>query len=180
MVYTTGTGVLTTELGFGYNQSTDTLSAQNVVVGSGGSVSGAGTGDLVVHGNLTVFGGSISAFTSELYIEDKNITLNFNPTGSTSSSSVNSGFAIQDGSGVSGSNVNFDVIRMTYFTGNTGQNPEISEYSGLTNGYEYRGWITQLNDIVIRSTDVTDDGTAGSVKGVRVLGEFDTLDGGVY
>ena len=59
------------------------------------------------------------------------------------------------------------------------QIPSVSEYStGL--GYANRGWITQLNDIVIRSTDVVDDNTPGSINGVRVLTEFDTLDGGTY
>jgi hypothetical protein len=45
---------------------------------------------------------------------------------------------------------------------------------------ENRGFITQLGDIVIRSTDVSDGGTAGDITGVRVLAEFDILDGGVY
>jgi hypothetical protein len=53
----------------------------------------------VKHGNLTVFGGSISAFTSQLYVED-NITLNYNPTGNTISTSVGAGWTIQDGNGI--------------------------------------------------------------------------------
>jgi hypothetical protein len=48
-----------------------------LTIGTGGSAGISGTGDLVVNGNLTVFGGSISAFTSQLY-EDNNITLNYN------------------------------------------------------------------------------------------------------
>jgi hypothetical protein len=52
-----------------------------LTIGTGGSAGISGTGDLVVNGNLTVFGGSISAFTSQLYVEDNNITLNYNPTG---------------------------------------------------------------------------------------------------
>jgi hypothetical protein len=183
VVYTTTGGQLTTESGFEYDVPNDTLSVPNAVIGSGGSISGAGTGDLTVHGNLTVFGGSISAFTSELYIEDKNITLNFNPTGSTASSSVNSGFAIQDGNGVSGGTVNFDVIRLQNLTGATPSfQPSIpygNEYTGLT-GNDNRGWITQLNDIVIRSTDVTDTGSSPTVTGYRVLAENDILDGGTY
>ena len=55
----------------------------------------------------------------------------------------------------------------------------VGEYTGTT-GYDQRGWITQLNDIVIRSTDVVDDNTPGSINGVRVLAEFDVLDGGTY
>jgi hypothetical protein len=33
-----------------------------LTIGTGGSAGISGTGDLVVNGNLTVFGGSISAF----------------------------------------------------------------------------------------------------------------------
>ncbi len=59
------------------------------------------------------------------------------------------------------------------------EKPIVSGYTGGT-GYDNRGWITQLNDIVLRSTDITDDDTPGSINGVRVLTEFDTLDGGSY
>jgi hypothetical protein len=183
VVYTNGSGTLTTEAGFGYDQTGNTLSVGNAVIGSGGSISGSGTGDLVVHGNLTVFGDSISAFTSNLYVEDNNIVLNFNPTGSTAGSSVNSGFEIKDGSGTSGSSVNLDIVRLQYLTGLTATQipviPYATEYPG-NDGYTNRGWITQLNDIVIRSTDITDNGTAASINGVRLLAEFDTLDGGSY
>jgi hypothetical protein len=202
VVYTDGSGNLKTKTGFGYLEGTDLLTVKNltvnntgqtanfgvggVVIGSGGSVgpSGgtAGTGDLVVHGSLTVFGNSISAFTSNLYIEDNNIILNYNPTGSTASSSVNSGFQIQDGGGTSGNSVNLDVVRLEYLSGvTTAQTPyELSEYTGNEDNYLGRGWITQLNDIVIRSTDVVDNGVPGSITGVRVLAEFDVLDGGTY
>jgi hypothetical protein len=57
--------------------------------------------------------------------------------------------------------------------------PDVTEYTSLT-GFANRGWITQLNDIVIRSTDVSDGGSAGDITGVRVLAEFDVLDGGSY
>lgn len=202
VVYTDGSGNLKTKTDFSYLESSDLLTVKNltvnntgqtanfgvggVVIGSGGSVgpSGgtAGTGDLVVHGSLTVFGNSISAFTSNLYIEDNNIILNYNPTGSTASSSVNSGFQIQDGGGTSGNSVNLDVVRLQYLSGvTTAQTPYVlSEYTGNEDNYLGRGWITQLNDIVIRSTDVVDNGVPGSITGVRVLAEFDTLDGGTY
>ena len=170
VVYTTGTGVLTTESNFTYTQGTDTLGVTNVEA----------SGDVVIQGSLTVFGPSVSAFTSNLYVEDNNITLNYNPTGSTTTTSVNAGFTIQDGNGNTSGDVNLDIVRMQNLTGLTiSQIPSVSEYStGL--GYANRGWITQLNDIVIRSTDVVDDNTPGSINGVRVLAEFDTLDGGTY
>jgi hypothetical protein len=170
VVYTTGTGVLTTESNFTYTQGTDTLGVTNVEA----------AGDVVIQGSLTVFGPSVSAFTSNLYVEDNNITLNYNPTGSTTTTSVNAGFTIQDGNGNTSGDVKLDIIRMQNLTGLTvTQIPSVSEYTTGV-GYTNRGWITQLNDIVIRSTDVVDDNTPGSINGVRVLAEFDTLDGGTY
>lgn len=169
VVYVGTGGSLVDEAGFGYNAGTDTLSVGNVSV----------TNDVTINGNLTVLGAAISAFTGELYIEDNNVILNYNPTGVTNISSINAGFTIQDGDGAS-NDVSYDIVRMANLTGITAtQIPDVSEYVGTT-GYANRGWITELNDIVIRSTDVTDDGTAGSITGVRVLAEFDTLDGGTY
>jgi len=170
VIYTTGSGLLTTESNFTYDEGTDTLGVNNIEVSN----------DVTIQGSLTVFGASVSAFTSNLYVEDPNITLNYNPTGSTTVTSVNSGFVIQDGNGVSSGDVNWDVVRMQNLTGLTAtQIPSVSEYTGPT-GYPNRGWITQLNDIVIRSTDPTDGGVVGDITGVRVLAEFDTLDGGQY
>jgi phage baseplate assembly protein gpV len=167
VVYVGPGGLLTDESTFTYNDGTNTLSVDNIEA----------AGSVVIQGDLTVLGAAISAFTSNLYVEDPNITLNYNPTGSTVATSVNAGFTIQDGNGVSGGSVNFDIVRMQNLTGLTGtQVPSVTEYTALT-GYPNRGWVTQLNDIVIRSTDPTDD---GSFNGVRVLAEFDILDAGSY
>ena len=188
VVYVGAGGQLTDEAGFEYDEGTDTLLAGNIntsatgsafvgtgglTVGSGGSTSTSGTGDVVIHGNLTVFGDAITASTGELYIEDNQITLNYNPTGDTSPSSVGAGLLIQDGDG-SNNDVNFDIRSMNGFTGLTASEvPDISEYTG-PDGYENRAFVTQLNDLVIRSNDVT------IPNGVRVLAEFDILDGGQY
>jgi len=170
VVYISPTGQLTGENTFTYDQDADTLNVNNIQVSN----------DVVVQGNLTVLGDSISAFTTNLYVEDPNIPINYNPTGSTTVTSVNAGFTIQDGSGVSGSSVNLNLVQMLSLTGLTLSNvPVLTEYTGLT-GYPNRGWITQLNDIVIRSADVSDSGSPGSINGVRVLAEFDVLDGGTY
>ena len=170
VVYTTGAGVLTTESNFTYTQGTDTLGVTNVEA----------AGDVVIQGSLTVFGPSVSAFTSNLYVEDNNITLNYNPTGSTTTTSVNAGFTVQDGNGNTSGDVKLDIVRMQNLTGLTvSQIPSVSEYTTGV-GYTNRGWITQLNDIVIRSTDAVDNNSPGSVNGVRVLAEFDVLDGGSY
>jgi len=160
--------------GFTYNDSTNTLSTPTdgtMNVGTGGlNVDG----DAVIQGSLTVFGPSVSAFTNELYVEDPNITLNYNPTGSTIATSLGAGWTIQDGNGVTGGTVNLEINRLDTLTGLTATEiPDVTEYtSGI--GYENRGFITQLNDIVIRSTNV------GTPNGVRVLAEFDILDGGNF
>jgi hypothetical protein len=188
VVYVGTGGELTDEAGFEYNAGSDTLLAGNIntaaagsgfigtgglTVGSGGNPSTSGTGDVVIHGNLTVFGDAITASTGQLYVEDNQITLNYNPTGDTSATSVGAGWLIQDGDGAN-ADVNFDIRAMNGFTGLTGTEiPDITEYTGPT-GYENRAFVTQLNDIVIRSTDVT------TPDGVRVLAEFDCLDGGTY
>jgi hypothetical protein len=170
VVYVGTGGLLTDETGFTYDESTNTLGVENIEA----------SGDVTIQGDLTVLGSAISAFTSNLYVEDPNITLNYNPTGNTTVTSVNAGFTIQDGNGVAAGDVNFDVVRMQNLTGLTiNEIPDVSEYTGLT-GYANRGWITQLNDIVIRSTDVIDGGSAGDINGVRVLAEWDVLDAGQY
>ena len=181
LVYTTTSGKLIT--GTATFDGTDmalpvagslTVGTGGLTIGSGGSPSVAGTGDLVVNGSLTVFGASISAFTSQLYVEDNNITLNYNPTGNTTATSIGSGWLIQDGNGVNGGSVNLDIRAMNTFTGLTStQVPSITEYAGST-GYANRAWVTQLNDVVIRSTSVS------TPNGVRILAEFDVLDGGTY
>ena len=172
--------------GFTYSSGSNTFTikqnqGQSNLTASFDTVSGLTvSNDLTVVGNLTVFGQAISAFTNELYVEDSNITLNYNPTGSTTVTSVNAGLTIQDGNGISGGDVKLDIVRMENLTGLTStQVPDVSEYTSST-GFVNRGWITELNDIVIRSTDTTDNGTTGSINGVRVLTEWDILDGGQY
>jgi len=174
VVYVGPSGELTDEAGFTYDDTTNTFSTPvdgTVNVGTGGLNVG---GDAVIQGDLTVLGEAISAFTTELYVEDPNISLNYNPTGSTVATSIGAGYTIQDGNGIASGDVNFQINRLDTFTGITASNvPDITEYTAGT-GYENRGWITQLNDIVIRSSDV------GTPNGVRVLAEFDVLDGGTY
>jgi hypothetical protein len=174
VVYVGTSGLLTDEAGFTYDDGTNTFSVPSdgaVSVGTGGlSVAG----DAVIQGSLTVFGPSISAFTSQLYVEDPNITLNYNPTGNTTATSIGAGWTLQDGNGLNGGNVNLDIRALNTLTGLTGtQIPNITEYTSAT-GYANRGWVTQLNDIVIRSTNIA------TPNGVRVLAEFDILDGGQY
>ncbi len=174
VVYVGTGGLLTDEAGFTYDAGTNTFSVPSdgsVNVGTGGlSVAG----DAVIQGSLTVFGPSVSAFTSELYVEDPNITLNYNPTGNTTATSIGAGWMIQDGNGVNGGNVNLNINRLDTLTGLTVSNtPSVTEYVSST-GYANRGWVTQLNDIVIRSTNIS------TPNGVRVLAEFDVLDGGQY
>jgi hypothetical protein len=147
-----------------------TFGQGGLIIGSGGSHSVIGFGDLTVHGNLFVFGTGTTIATNELYIEDPQITLNYNPSGSTAITSIASGLRIQDGNGVAGGDVYLTVAQMNTFTGGA-----VTEYTGPT-GYSNRAFLTQLNDIVIRNTNINN----GAPDGVRVLAEFDILDGGVY
>jgi len=174
VVYVGTSGLLTDEAGFTYDAGTNTFSVPSdgtVNVGTGGlNVAG----NTVIQGSLTVFGPSISAFTSQLYVEDPNIYLNYNPTGSTIATSIGAGWTVQDGNGIVSGDVNLNINRLDTLTGLTASNiPSVTEYTGST-GYSNRGWVTQLNDIVIRSTNVN------TPNGVRVLAEFDILDGGTY
>lgn len=147
-----------------------------LVIGSGGSHNSPGIGDLIVHGNFIVFGTGTTVATNELYVEDSQITLNYNPTGDTSSTSISSGFRIQSGNGTPTGDTYFTISQLNTLTGLTSTEiPDVTEYTGSI-GYENRGWLTQLNDIVIRNNNINN----GAPNGVRVLTEFDTLDGGTY
>ena len=185
VVYTDGSGLLATEASFTYNSGTDTMVVGNInvtngtgttaaigqgglTIGSGGSISTPGVGSLVVHGDLTVFGDTTTISTSELYVEDPQITLNYS-TGTTSSTSIASGVRIQDGDGL-GNDVLLTIAQMNTFTGG-----DVTEYTAAT-GYTNRAFLTQLNDIVIRNTNSNN----GAPDGVRVLAEGDLLDGGSY
>lgn len=174
VVYVGTSGLLTDEAGFTYDAGTNTFSVPSdgtVNVGTGGLNV---TGNAIIQGDLTVLGAAISAFTNQLYVEDPNITLNYNPTGNTTATSIGAGWTIQDGNGVNGGNVNLDIRALNTLTGLTStQVPNIAEYTTST-GYANRGWVTQLNDIVIRSTNLS------TPNGVRVIAEFDVLDGGSY
>lgn len=152
VVYAGSGGQLKTEAGFTYDENTDTFNTKYITVGTPGQT---GT-TAVIHGDVLVIGESISGFTSQLYIEDNNIWLNYNPTGDTSSTSLGAGWSIQDGDGVANGDVFFDI-------------------RGTATGVANRSFATNLNDIRIRET-----GTVSSPNGVRVLAEQDILDGGSY
>ena len=156
----------------GISDGASTFGQGGLVIGSGGSASTPGIGDLTVHGNLVVFGTGTTIATSELYVEDPQITLNYSPSGNTAITSIASGIRIQDGNGLTSGNtdVYLTIAQMNTFTGGN-----VSEYTGTT-GYANRAFLTQLNDIVIRNTNLNN----GAPDGVRVLAEFDILDGGTY
>ena len=150
-VYASTGGLLKTNTGFTYDETVSTLFSQNLQVGSP-SLSGSVT----IWGDVIMMGASISAFTSQLYVEDNNIQLNYNPSANTISTSLGAGLTIQDGSGVALSDVFFDV-------------------RGTSTGVENRSFATNLQDLRIRET-----GTVSSPNGSRVLAENDVLDGGSY
>lgn len=161
VVYVGPSGQLTGENAFTYTEGTNTLGVDNIQA----------AGDVVVQGSLTVFGSSISAFTTNLYVEDSNVTLNYNPTGSTTLTSVGAGWTIQDGSGIANTATTLN-IGVSYNNVNLSPN---TEYTANT-GNENRNLFTQLGDIIIRNTNYD----ANSPNGKRVLAEGDVLDGGSY
>jgi len=123
-----------------------------------------------INGNLTVNGNNTYLLSDNVYIKDNEIIINYNPTGTTTGSSISSGVKIQDGNGIISGDTYFNIGQMNTFTGGN-----VSEYSGST-GYLNRGWITQLNDIVIRNTNMD----TSAPNGYRIIAENDTLDGGTY
>lgn len=171
VVYVGSGGSLTDEAGFTYNDGTNTFSVPSdgsVNVGTGGlSVAG----DAVIQGSLTVFGPSVSAFTSQLYVEDDNIILNYNPTGSTITTSIGAGLTIQDGSGIVNTATTLN-IGVSYLNPNFSPN---TEYTAAT-GNENRNFYSPIGDIVIRNTN----SDSNAPNGVRVLAEGDILSGGSY
>lgn len=161
VVYVGPSGQLTGENAFAYTEGTNTLGVDNIQA----------AGDVVVQGSLTVFGSSISAFTTNLYVEDSNVTLNYNPTGSTTLTSVGAGWTIQDGSGIANTATTLN-IGVSYNNVNLSPNTEYTANIGNEN----RNLFTQLGDIIIRNTNYD----ANSPNGKRVLAEGDVLDGGSY
>lgn len=179
VVYTDGSGTLTTETAFAYNAATDTMTVGNVNVqngtgdtatfGQGGvTIGSSGIGDLTVQGDLTVLGDTTTVSTSELLIEDPTITLNYS-TGTTNPTSLGSGIEIQDGDGA-GTDLYLKVEEL-----NTAYAAEYPATTGAGN----RAFYTSLNDIVIRQATDTTSPSVGQV-GKRVLAEDDILDGGTY
>ena len=144
-------GVLQTNSGFTFDDSASSVFAQNMQIGSP-SLSGT----MTVWGNILIMGEAVSAFTSQLYVEDNNIILNYNPSASTISTSLGAGLTVQDGSGVSGTPVFFDI-------------------RGTATTVDNRSFSTNLGDLRIRET-----GTASAPNGVRVIAEFDILDAGQF
>jgi hypothetical protein len=130
----------------------DTMNVRNnIIVGSPSA-----SGNVTIYGSVLVVGAAISGFTSQLFVEDNLIQMNYNPTGSTTSTSLGAGWSIQDGSGVFGTDAFLDI-------------------RGTSVGLSGRSFTTNLQDIRIRES-----GTVNSPNGVRVIAEWDIIDGGVY
>ena len=151
--------------------TTATIGQGGLIIGSGGSPSNPGIGDLLIHGNFYVYGSGTTIATNELYIEDPTITLNYNPSGSSTSTSIGSGIVIQDGSGVISTSSDL-LIGQLYLNGNINSNSEYTSAFGNSN----RGFYTQLNDIIIRNTN----SSSSAPNGKRLIAEDDILDGGSY
>jgi hypothetical protein len=102
----------------------------------------------------------------EMDIEDNNVFFNYKENFNMSGTSIGAGFTIQDGDGIT-SNVNFNIVNTRSL-----ENISPNEYNG-DDGFQNRGWITQLNDLVLGSN-------SGLTTGYRVIKEKDSLDGGEF
>jgi hypothetical protein len=152
VVYVGASGRLVDEAGFEYDAAANLLKAGTIQVGTPGTTGTTAT----IYGDVLVIGQAISGFTSELYIEDNLIELNYNPTASTASTSLGAGWSIQDGSGSAGTDVLWDI-------------------RGAATGLANRSFSTNLFDLRIRET-----GTVSAPNGLRVIAETDVIDGGSY
>jgi len=150
-VYASTGGLLKTNSGFTYDDGSSTLFAQNMEVGSASM-----SGSVTIWGDVTIMGDAISAFTSQLYIEDNTIELNYNPTASTTSTSLGAGWIIQDGDGIASGDVFLDI-------------------RGTATGVANRSFTTNLENIRVGET-----GTVSSPNGNFLLKTTDILDGGSY
>ena len=103
----------------------------------------------------------------QLNIEDNNVVLNYNPSGSTTGTSIGGGITIQDGDGID-SDVTFRIGALNTLSDS---DLNISEYTD-NKGYKNLGFFTELNDIVLSNTDT------GTTDGVRVIKEKDVINGG--
>lgn len=152
VVYVGASGRLVDEAGFEYDAAANLLKAGTIQVGTPGTTGTTAT----IYGDVLVIGQAISGFTSELYIEDNLIELNYNPTASTESTSLGAGWSIQDGSGTAGTDVLWDI-------------------RGTATGLANRSFSTNLGNIRVLET-----GTVSSPNGLYVLKSTDIIDGGTY
>jgi hypothetical protein len=103
----------------------------------------------------------------ELNIEDNNIVLNYQLSGDTSGKGIGGGLTIQDGDAL-GNDVTFRIGSLNTLSDTDLNTTEYTNGSGYTN----LGFVTELNDIVLRNTSTT------SMDGVRVIKEKDVVNGG--
>ena len=153
VAYADSNGNLKGEAGFTYDESNNELSVERLVIGD---MSTTAETTATVYGNILLIGDAVSGFTSELFIEDNRIELNYNPTASTVATSLGSGFSIQDGTGVDGVDAFFDV-------------------RGTSTGIYNRSLTTNLTEIRI-----AESGTTSSPNGRRLIAEGDIINGGSF
>ena len=134
--------------------------------------------DLIVTGNLTVSGDTITANVGTLNVEDKNITLNYHASSDTSSAANGAGITIQDA--VNGdtdatilweaTNDRFDFSHQINVTGNiTGSGSLVVDTIDATN------YGLQAADIPNLNTSKLTAGTLGATRGGTGLTSISSL-----
>jgi hypothetical protein len=112
-------------------------------------------GNTVISGDLTVEGTSVTLNTTDLNVEDKNITLNYHASNDTSASAGGAGITIQDAVDASNdasilwdaTNDEFDVSHSMKIAGSV----------GVTNIVTNR--VPKFNGTILDDSNITDDGT---------------------
>ena len=144
---------MTSSSGFVADAADDTFSigGGSTILTSGGTISGS----LVVTGDLSVLGDTTTLTTSELAIEDKNITLNFS-TGDSSATADGAGITIQDAVNSTtdatilwdGTNDEFDFSHPIKVAGSV----------GVTNIVTNK--VVKFNGTILDDSNITDTGSA--------------------
>ena len=189
----TNTGVDMTE---GTLRTKLTAITENVTIGDATDVVVTTAGDLVVTGDLTISGDTVTANVATLDVEDKNITVN-KSSGDSSSTANGAGLTIQDAVDAStdatilwdATNDEFDFSHAINITGNisvSGSVDGIADLAGAVNANTAKvtnvttnlGVTTSSTTLVVTSSDGTNATlpvATTSAGGVMSAALFDTL-----
>ncbi len=112
-------------------------------------------GDVTVTGDLTVDGTTVTLNTTDLNVEDKNITLNYHATADTSTTAAGAGITIQDA--VDASNDASILWDQSHSEFDVSHSMKIAGSVGVTNVVTNK--VVKFDGSVLNDSNITDDGT---------------------